>query len=103
MAATLPRAADRHNEHMAESLKGSLLIAAPSLFDYFRRAVVLLLEHSDEGGMGVVLNRSSETTVAEAGPPPAGLAGGEELGRLGGAGPPGARGGPGGVERATEA
>jgi putative transcriptional regulator len=70
---------------MAESLKGNLLIAAPSLFDYFRRAVVLLLEHSDEGAMGVVLNRASETTVAEAVPALAELTGdADELVRLGG-------------------
>ena len=51
---------------MEESLRGQLLIAAPSLFDYFRRTVVLVIEHNEEGAMGVVLNRPSETTVAEA-------------------------------------
>lgn len=69
---------------MAESLKGKLLIAAPSLFDYFRRSVVLLLEHSDEGAMGVILNRTSETPVAQAVPALAELADGDELVRLGG-------------------
>jgi putative transcriptional regulator len=69
---------------MEESLKGKLLIAAPSLFDYFRRSVVLLLDHSDEGAMGVVLNRSSETPVADAVPALADLTDGDELIRLGG-------------------
>jgi putative transcriptional regulator len=69
---------------VAESLRGNLLIAAPSLFDYFRRTVVLVIEHSDEGAMGVVLNRVSETLVAEAVPALADLADDEELVRLGG-------------------
>jgi putative transcriptional regulator len=69
---------------MAESLRGQLLIAAPSLFDYFRRSVVLVLEHSGEGAMGVVLNRESETRVAEAIPALASLAEPDELVRIGG-------------------
>jgi putative transcriptional regulator len=69
---------------VAESLKGKLLIAAPSLFDYFRRAVVLVLEHSPDGAMGVVLNRESETRVAEAVPVLSSLADPEELVRIGG-------------------
>ena len=47
-------------------MRGHLLIAAPSLFDYFRRTVVLVLEHTPEGAMGVVLGRSSDTRVADA-------------------------------------
>jgi putative transcriptional regulator len=74
----------RENVLMAESLKGQLLIAAPSLFDYFRRSVVLVLEHSDEGAMGVVLNRESETRVVEAVPALASIAEPEELVRIGG-------------------
>ena len=69
---------------MAESLRGQLLIAAPSLFDYFRRSVVLVIEHSTEGAMGVVLNRESETSVAEAVPVLASLAEPDELVRVGG-------------------
>jgi putative transcriptional regulator len=69
---------------MEESLRGQLLIAAPSLFDYFRRTVVLVIEHTEEGAMGVVLNRMSETPVAEAVPQLAELAGAEELVRVGG-------------------
>jgi putative transcriptional regulator len=48
-----------------DSLSGKLLIAAPSLDDFFRRTVVLMVEHNDEGAFGVVLNRPSETNVAE--------------------------------------
>lgn len=60
----------------ATSLKGSLLVAAPSLLDpNFRRTVVLVAEHGDDGAMGVVLNRPSETPVADAVPELAGLAG----------------------------
>ena len=59
-----------------ESLRGHYLIAAPSLLDpNFARAVVLIAEHSEEGAMGVILNRASETTVAEAVPELDGLAG----------------------------
>jgi putative transcriptional regulator len=69
---------------MGESLRGQLLIAAPSLFDYFRRTVLLVIEHTPDGAMGVVLNRASETAVAEAVPALAGLVEEEELVRVGG-------------------
>jgi len=43
---------------------GLLLVASPELVDPpFRRTVVLLLAHGDEGSVGVVLNRPSETSV----------------------------------------
>jgi putative transcriptional regulator len=49
-----------------ESLQGQLLIASPSLLDpNFRRAVVLVTEHTDEGAAGLVLNRPSPAPVAE--------------------------------------
>ena len=69
---------------MAESLRGQLLIAAPSLFDYFRRTVVLVIEHTPDGAMGVVLNRESEARVAEVVPQLTELAGADELVRIGG-------------------
>jgi putative transcriptional regulator len=54
---------------VAESLRGSLLIAAPQLLDpNFRRTVVLVADHGDEGAMGVILNRPSGMTVADAAP-----------------------------------
>jgi putative transcriptional regulator len=59
-----------------ESLRGHLLIAGPALVDpNFWRTVVLVGEHSDEGALGVVLNRSSDTSVEEALPELALLAG----------------------------
>jgi putative transcriptional regulator len=69
---------------VAESLRGQLLIAAPSLFDYFRRTVVLVIEHTEEGAMGVVLNRESELLVSDAVPQLAELAGEQELVHIGG-------------------
>jgi len=50
---------------MADSMRGTLLIAAPSLFDYFRRTVVLVVEHTEQGAFGVVLNRRAENEVTE--------------------------------------
>ena len=48
------------------SLEGQLLVASPALQDpNFRRAVVLVTEHSDEGAAGLVLNRPSPSPVAE--------------------------------------
>jgi putative transcriptional regulator len=48
------------------SLKGKLLVATPRLTDpNFFRTVVLLLEHGEEGALGVVLNRPSRTALAE--------------------------------------
>jgi putative transcriptional regulator len=60
---------------VAQSLRAHLLIAAPSLFDYFRRTVVLVIEHTPEGAMGVVLGRSSDTRVVDAVPALADLPG----------------------------
>jgi putative transcriptional regulator len=52
-----------------DSLRGKLLVASPSLLDpNFRRTVVLIAEHGDEGAMGVVLNRESELEVDDAAP-----------------------------------
>jgi putative transcriptional regulator len=54
---------------MDDTAKGQLLIAGPALLDpNFWRTVVLIVEHSDEGALGLVLNRPSETTVGEAVP-----------------------------------
>jgi putative transcriptional regulator len=49
------------------SLQGRLLVANPRLPDpNFDRTVVLMLAHSDDGALGVVLNRPLETAVSEA-------------------------------------
>ena len=47
-------------------------MAAPHLDDdpNFRRAVVLVLEHADEGALGIVLNHPMEVRAAEALPEP---------------------------------
>jgi putative transcriptional regulator len=46
--------------------KGRLLVATPVLVDAnFFRTVILMIEHSDDGALGVVLNRPSETAVAD--------------------------------------
>lgn len=50
-----------------DSTRGQLLIAGPGLVDpNFWRTVVLIVEHSEDGALGLVLNRPSETTVGEA-------------------------------------
>lgn len=68
-----------------DSLAGHLLIAGPSLFDpNFRKAVVFIAHHDDEGAVGVVLNRSLEVPVSEAVPPMSGLVGAEDSVYLGG-------------------
>ena len=52
-----------------ESLRGHLLIASPALLDpNFRRTVVLVTEHTDDGAAGLVLNRPSLVEVAAAVP-----------------------------------
>src|SRR5262245_50718879 len=54
-----------HGVSMA-GLKGRLLVATPLLGDpNFERSVVFLLEHGEEGALGVVLNRPSELEVGE--------------------------------------
>jgi putative transcriptional regulator len=47
-------------------LKGKLLLATPPLVDpNFDRTVVLMLEHGDEGALGLVLNRPTDEDVDE--------------------------------------
>lgn len=59
-----------------ESLRGQLLIAGPGLLDpNFRRTVVLVGDHEENGAVGVVLNRPTHILVAEAAPPLAEIAG----------------------------
>lgn len=49
------------------SLQGQLLIASEELLDpNFRHAVVLLVQHSVEGAMGVVINRPTTTSLEQA-------------------------------------
>ena len=52
-----------------ESLRGHLLVASPALLDpNFRRTVVLVTEHTDDGAAGLVLNRPSLVGVSAAVP-----------------------------------
>jgi putative transcriptional regulator len=67
-----------------ESVSGQLLIASPSMSDYFRRRVVLVVEHNDEGAFGLVLNQPSESTVGEVSPELAELIGAEHVLHVGG-------------------
>ncbi len=50
-----------------ESLRGHLLLAGAALWDpNFRRSVVLIAHHDEEGAVGVVLNERANVTVSEA-------------------------------------
>ena len=52
-----------------ESLSGHFLIASPAILDpNFRRTVVFITAHTDEGAVGLILNRRSDATVGEAVP-----------------------------------
>jgi putative transcriptional regulator len=73
------------SEALPDSLRGHLLVAAPSLLDpNFHRTVVLVGEHGAEGAMGVVLNRPSGVTVGEAVPPLVALVAADGLVYVGG-------------------
>ena len=49
---------------MDVTTRGRLLVATPDLLDpNFARSVVLKLEHSPDGALGVVLNRPTETDI----------------------------------------
>src|SRR5579862_4099401 len=51
------------------SLAGKLLISSPALVDpNFRRTVVLMTHHDEEGAVGLVLSRPSELRIDEAVP-----------------------------------
>jgi putative transcriptional regulator len=67
-----------------DSLQGQLLISSPLLNDpNFRRTVVLMTHHDEEGAMGLVLSRPSEIRVSDAVPELAELPG-DELVYVGG-------------------
>lgn len=49
-----------------KSLQGNFLVASPKLGDSnFLRTVVLMIQHDEDGAMGLVLNRPTETTIQE--------------------------------------
>jgi len=48
----------RHHHEQPETLEGQLLVASPYMQNsFFARTVVLILQHGDEGAVGVILNR----------------------------------------------
>lgn len=65
MSAHEGSAAGQPDEPAGGALRaGALLVATPELGDpNFRRTVVYLVAHGDDGSVGIVLNRPSETAV----------------------------------------
>ncbi len=58
--------ADRRSLKVVDSLKGQLLIAGPGLTDpNFRRSVILVCAHDDDGALGLVVNRPADMLVAD--------------------------------------
>lgn len=50
------------------SLKGHLLIATRELASpLFARSVILMIDHDEDGAMGVILNRATDATAADLG------------------------------------
>ena len=49
-----------------DSLQGHFFVASPHLPDSnFYRTVVLMVQHDEQGALGLVLNRPTDTTVAQ--------------------------------------
>ncbi len=66
--------------HMAPSLSGRILIARPELHDpHFDATLTLILEHSDEGALGVILNRPLRLPMSDAFPDWTDLTGSPDL------------------------
>ena len=61
------------------SLQGKLLVSSPALVDpNFRKTVVLIAHHDDDGAMGLVLSRPSDVPAEEAIPALDGIPGGTD-------------------------
>jgi putative transcriptional regulator len=61
------------------SLRGKLLVSSPSLVDpNFRKTVVLVAHHDDDGAMGLVLSRPSTVSAVDAVPLLEGLPGSDD-------------------------
>jgi len=51
---------------VSDSLSGKLVVASPAMDDpNFEHAVMLMIEHHDEGALGLILNRPTHTRVEE--------------------------------------
>jgi putative transcriptional regulator len=67
------------------SVQGQLLISSPALVDpNFRRTVVLMTNHDEDGAMGLVLSRPSDVRVEDVIPDLAGLPGSDDVVYVGG-------------------
>jgi putative transcriptional regulator len=63
-----------------DSLRGQLLIAGATLPDpNFARTVVLICQHSEEGALGLVLNRPGELVIGDVAPELADLVGSDAV------------------------
>jgi putative transcriptional regulator len=62
-----------------ESLQGKLLVSSPALVDpNFRKTVVLIAHHDDDGAMGLVLSHPSDVAAVDAVPLLAGIPGADD-------------------------
>jgi putative transcriptional regulator len=62
-----------------DSLQGKLLVSSPALVDpNFRKTVVLIAHHDEDGAMGLVLSRPSDVVAVDAVPILSGIPGADE-------------------------
>jgi putative transcriptional regulator len=60
---------------MEGSLAGKLLVASPTLLaPEFARTVIALLEHNEEGALGLIINRPGDASLLDVVPPVADIA-----------------------------
>ncbi|MBI1335500.1 MAG: hypothetical protein GC164_00900 [Phycisphaera sp.] len=61
------RALRSYNHLIMASLAGKLILAGADLVDpNFHQTVTLIIDHTDQGALGLVLNRPTKTTIASA-------------------------------------
>lgn len=55
-----------HNAEVKDSLKGHFLLAMPSLdAGLFAKSITYLIEHGEEGAMGLIINRPLDLAISE--------------------------------------